>query len=471
MAYQSLCSPTPLPLELDVKLVKAEVHSALRAWQKVQTDKTDSLPAFLNVRQLAHKTNHRFAVNQVLLDGLTELAIENPVSEQIIRRRFLDGQIARQVASELVIPIDELYRQQRQAIHQLTQQLIAQEKVARLKEQQTQEAGLQPASYNQLFGFQKVQQSIVKTILNSSDAGMLLIAGIGGIGKTALADSVIRQLITTFAYDKILWVRIEQSSLEPDSALCQSQLLTQLEQKLNLPTFPKLVSRLTNLCQIFKEKPHLVVVDNIENREELSLLIETIAPWCCPSYFLLTSRIHPLPHQALTIKPLGELPPVDALALIRYEAKRQNLSEVTNANSETLQPILDVVGGNPYALKLVVGLANMMPIPTILSQLKKGVVNTPADVFQHIYWQAWQTLSSPAQSLLLAMPLSGIAGNTPEQLQAYTQLSEGEFWQAVQELRTLCLLEVRGNAWERRYGIHRLTESFLQSEIIGVQLA
>jgi len=35
---------------------------------------------------------------------------------------------------------------------------------------------------------------------------VIAIEGLGGIGKTALADAVVRQLIETQSYDEIAWV-------------------------------------------------------------------------------------------------------------------------------------------------------------------------------------------------------------------------------------------------------------------------
>jgi hypothetical protein len=52
-------------------------------------------------------------------------------------------------------------------------------------------------------------------------------------------------------------------------------------------------------------------------------------------------------------------------------------------------------------------------------------------------------------------------------MQAASELIDADFWSAVQELTALSLLEARGTPWEPRYGIHRLTETFLKTEIIN----
>ena len=68
--------------------------------------------------------------------------------------------------------------------------------------------------------------------------------------------------------------------------------------------------------------------------------------------------------------------------------------------------------------------------------------------------------------MLQAMPLVADTGALPEQMQSVSGLPEAEFWPAVHELFARSLLEVRGSVHERRYSIHRLTETFLRTEII-----
>ena len=80
--------------------------------------------------------------------------------------------------------------------------------------------------------------------------------------------------------------------------------------------------------------------------------------------------------------------------------------------------------------------------------------------------EAWQKLTPEGQALLQAMPLVAEPGAKPEQMRAISDLPEKGFWPAVTELFSRSLLEARGNIQERRYGIHRLTETFLRTEII-----
>jgi hypothetical protein len=107
-----------------------------------------------------------------------------------------------------------------------------------------------------------------------------------------------------------------------------------------------------------------------------------------------------------------------------------------------------------------------MSLPDIIAGLEKSRPGLIEDMYRAIYLEAWQTLSADAQDLLQAMPLVAHSGALPEQMQAISGLEERSFWSAVHELFTRSLLEVGGTVRERRYSIHRLTETFLRTEIV-----
>ena len=88
------------------------------------------------------------------------------------------------------------------------------------------------------------------------------------------------------------------------------------------------------------------------------------------------------------------------------------------------------------------------------------------ELYRHIYWQSWRTLSEPARTLLQAMPLVAESGGEPAYLQAISGLDEEDFWPALSQLRSRSLLEVRGTLEEKRYGVHRLTETFVRTEVV-----
>lgn len=163
---------------------------------------------------------------------------------------------------------------------------------------------------------------------------------------------------------------------------------------------------------------------------------------------------------------MGEVPPAAAAELVRAQAQSLNLTALAQATDEVISEIYAVTGGNPLAIKLVVGLTTVLSLPSILADMTAARITEIEQVYRHIYWQTWQSLSPNSQVLLEMMPMAAGVGIKPEQMEAVSGLTPQQLWPAVTELVNRSLLEVRGTAWERRYGIHRLTKSFLRTEII-----
>jgi hypothetical protein len=88
-------------------------------------------------------------------------------------------------------------------------------------------------------------------------------------------------------------------------------------------------------------------------------------------------------------------------------------------------------------------------------------------LYTHIYWQAWHALDPASRQLFLIMPLA--QDGTLSQLTTLSELEIAELNQALAQLTTLSLIEARGDIEQRRYRIHRLTETFLLNEVVKWQ--
>jgi hypothetical protein len=142
----------------------------------------------------------------------------------------------------------------------------------------------------------------------------------------------------------------------------------------------------------------------------------------------------------------------------------RGLLPLVNASTVQLDSIYQVVGGNPLALKLVVGQIAIFPLPQVLDNLKQAQGKKIDELYTYIYWQAWNSLDVIVQRVLLAMPLA--QDGDFAQLRAVTNLKVDELNDALERLVMLSLIEVGGNDLvDRRYHIHRLTETFLLTEV------
>ena len=460
---------------LSLKELKTGIHAALRAWRMIGGSPENLLDSLLLVQKQRAKTpvqNNpsllRLATNQVILNAIEELKTHDQTGAQVLRLRFLDDKTIVAVANQLNVSEHTVSRLQRQAIERLSEILFSHEAQIRKRHAQTLEAHLSPPSYTRLFGVDGICAELAAQLAQPGTPWVIAVIGIGGIGKTALADMVTRQIIQQFRFDRIIWLRITPQTMSGKDDLTQEKLIVDLFERL-WPEADDSFSpqyRREQVRQALKARPYLIIIDNLESETDTAYLIAHLNDLAQPSKFLLTTRTHPLTQAPVFTCSVDELSPDDAYTLIRHHAQDIGVTSLATAAENDFEAIYDITGGNPLALKLVVSLLDILPLSRILQGLTMGQPGPIEDLFRHIYWQAWQVLSQDARALLQSMPLAAESGALPDYLQATSGLSETQLWPAIQELQHRSLLEIRGTIREKRYGIHRLTETFLTTEII-----
>lgn len=466
-----MTSYSPLTLEK----LKKKIHAALRAWHRVggeQDYPLDSL-RLVRARHLTMSTgeesyNRRLCTNLVLLDGIEALEARSEIKAKVVRLRFPDNETIVAVASRLNMSEHSVSRIQREGIVSLAQIIFDWEMALREELAQALEADLEPKTYSALFGTDGFQEKLLTSLLQAQAPWVVALVGMGGIGKTSLADIVTRKIVREFVFKRVIWLRTEPVSMNGRSLspeLTFDIVLAELTRKL-WPKAAPLSSeqQLVRVRQALKTEPHLIVIDNLE-RDTAHLLIY-LNDLANPSKFLITSRTRPAEQAGVLNITVDELSLDDACGFIRYHAEEIGMEALAAAEDADLEDIYSLTGGNPLALKLVVSLLTVIPLPQILIALNKGTGRVEDELYGYIYRQTWNILSQSARDLLQAMPLVAEQGATPEYLQAIGGLSSEKLWPAIEELRKCSLLEVRGTFKEKRYGIHRLTDTFLRTEII-----
>jgi hypothetical protein len=453
--------------------LRTAVYAALRAWTEQNGKENSLLESLLLVQKKREQltgsspTAHRLAANQVLLDGINALRLQSKEAAQLLTARFLDKKKVQTVAFEMHLSTDQVKRRQRDAIAGLTQIIWEQETAVRTQDAHALKAKLMPATYNQLFGLQEKRDALVASLTQDQAHWMTAIVGIGGIGKTALADAAVRQVIEQFIYEQVAWLRFDKPDGSNTPEANWDHLLAQLtETILSESSAARSTEKYAQLRQFLKTVPSLIIIDNLESEADTAVIVEKLQDLANPSRFLMTTRVR-LPETAsVWTLFLEELSRQDSFQLIRHHAQSIGLQEFIHAADSLLQPIYDAIGGNPLALKLVVGLANVLPLPQILANLISVQHQAIESMYRDIFWQAWRSLSENGRILLEIMPMAADIGMSPDQMLAISSLAKQHLWTAITELANRSLLEVRGTALERRYGIHRLTETFLRTEII-----
>ncbi|MCB0213076.1 MAG: hypothetical protein KDJ52_27280 [Anaerolineae bacterium] len=467
-----------MDIENFLSKLQTDIHSALKSWHDSQI-----VSSPLNYLQLYRQAtvgdsmSIRRATNEILLDALEILAFEHEDSANLLRYHFLDGMLMHAIANRLNVGQSTAYRKQQEALYQLALIIQTKEEQARIDYQTRLEKRLRLPSQPRLFGVDARLNKLLEELIAPATSWLISIEGMGGIGKTALVNAVIRrpELITEF-YD-VAWVSAKRRAFFPGMGLENENspaltvetlidtLLEQFEQTAVLTQSPK--AKRIALIQLLKQAPYLVVIDNLETLVDYQTLLPVLWEVANPSKVILTSRhsLRAYPDvSCITLNPLGQ---ADTFSLIRYEATMRGLPMLANATDADLERIYQVVGGNPLALKLVAGQTAFLPLSQVLDNLKEARGKNITELYTYIYWQDWDMLADTAQQTLLVMPLA--QEGDLRQLLALSQLEPHELHDALQQLATLSLVQVEGDLEHRRYSIHRLTETFLLNEAIRWQ--
>jgi predicted DNA-binding protein YlxM (UPF0122 family) len=459
------------------------VRKALKDWHA--GNKGESPFAQLYLLRKAQRDGHspmRRATNQVLFQALEALQKTHVPEAKLLQLRFLDLWSIQRLANHYNVAESTIYVMQREAIKQLTEILSELEQLAWSQQQAHLLNRLEAPSNVHLVDVQPHIDHLIGKLTTVDSPWLVAIEGLGGIGKTSLADALVRCVINRGLFDEIGWVSARQSQLNLGGAITEIEqpalTATSLVEALVRQLLPGLATSgrahsaewLTSLRARLKQIPHLVVVDNLETLTDLESLLPTLQELANPCKFLLTSR------QSLYTTPniyhfkMPELSANGALRLIRQEAEVSNLPVLAACSDEELRPIYTIVGGNPLALRLVVGQTHTYTLESILHDLQ--VVRTQAheNLYTFIYRQAWDSLDVNSQAVLLAMPLVNPQGDTLEVIAAISDLDIGTVRMALNRLVMLNLIDGRGGLNDRRYSIHGLTRTFLHTQVIRWQI-
>lgn len=451
-----------------------QILKALKARHRLVFNEGDSLiklnlvKHYREIYEPDDNAGRRAATNQLLDEAIGRLRSIDENAANIIEWRFIDGKTVDELTNrERGITKDVFMPKQREAMKQLATIVWDMEVTHRGRVQQELQARLPRRVHGQLVGIDDVVGKIVDLLINPEKSNPVIIHGIGGIGKTTLAETAVNQLINQLAFTQLAWVTIQNESLT--------------NQELNLDGVLELIigrmghdqwlqldkdKQIQHVTIALKNRPHLIIIDNNESPID-SAFIAQLNDWSGISRFLLTSRYSIPDDTGWETIAVDELSLQSTTELIRAQAQRDNVEVLTNISNEELQPIYDAVGGNPQAIKLVVGLTRTRPLSAILSDIPKASSKRIESLYTHIYWEAWQALSENGRSLLQLMFSSDEMGYDAEDLNDFSTLAEGALWDAVDELMERSLMDKSYDIDTPYYSIHRLTASFLQTEIIN----
>ena len=417
---------------------------------------------------------------QLVEQALTLLQARHKSTAELLQQRYVEAASTKEMALHLNTAESNYFKLQNEALSQLTDFILELEQEAHSKYQLAIKARLELPPDEPLFGVEEARQQLRTVIEHAEQPWLVAIDGIGGIGKTSLANALVREFVQTNRFFDIAWVSAKQQGFTPGIGIQQAtsqsrpaldadtladNLLQQLYE--HPPLTASFQEKTAALTTSLKKYPHLVIIDNLETIIDYQTLLPVLRKLASPSKFLLTSRHSLRAYSDVFCLSLRELSQTDTVAFLRHDADVRGLSALADASQAQLENIYDVVGGNPLALKLVTGQICFLPLSEVLENLRQARSKSIDELYTYIYWQAWHALAPASRQVFLIMPLA--QDGTLAQLRTLSELDMDELNQALAQLAASSLIEVRGDIEKRRYGIHRLTETFLLREVIKWQ--
>jgi tetratricopeptide (TPR) repeat protein len=302
----------------------------------------------------------------------------------------------------------------------------------------------------------------------------VLVDGIGGIGKTALAVEAAYRTKERGLFDAFIFVSAKQNILAPGgireltpAARSLDEFLNETARVLGQPGIPQLVGqdKRRALLDTLRSTRSLLIYDNLETltkeeQEALADFLRELPPGCKG---IITSRRRG-GEGAVWLR-LEKLEWDAARAIIESEMERDaRLAEkLRRAGEARWSELYDETKGSPLALVHTLGLLRVRAALTFDGALALLRGNRDPDLQNFIFQEARRELTTNDQTALRALALFAPSATFEAWMQV-AELSRNALETTVDRLSALSLVDVL--AGEERYALHPLTRNFVRGELL-----
>jgi len=330
------------------------------------------------------------------------------------------------------------------------------------------------------FGRTQEMETVLQALSPEERGWGVVIDGIGGIGKTALAVEAAYRCKEAGRFEAFIFVSAKQKRLEPSGIKDQSPVAATLDEFVN-ETARVLgqigIAKLTSedkrraLLEALRSKRGLLIYDNLETltKEEQEALADFLRflPQGCKAIFTSRRRGG---EGALWLR-LEKLDWENVRKIIVHETERDaNLKAKLQRVETRWQELYDVTGGSPLALIHILGLMRVrvtLTFDVVLSMLRQGA-SGELDLQKFIYEEARKELS-PSDIAVLNALSSFVPSASFEALMAVADLTRTALETVLDRLNALALVDILSG--EERYSLHPLTRAYVRDELLADAVA
>jgi tetratricopeptide (TPR) repeat protein len=324
------------------------------------------------------------------------------------------------------------------------------------------------------FGRDQEMEIVMRALSPDDRTWGILLDGIGGIGKTAMATEAAYRCKDKGLFDAFIFISAKQNILEPSgmrelkpAARTLDEFLNETARVLGETGIAKLAGddKRRALIDNLRGKRALLVYDNLETleKEEQEALANFLRELPQECKAIITSRRRG-GEGAVWLR-LEKLEWEAARSIIESEMARdpQLARKLERVGATRWQELYDETKGSPLALMHTLGLLRVRISLTFDGALKLLRGNPDPDLQKFIFQEARKELTANDENALRALSFF-IPSAAFDAWAKAADISRNALETTIDRLGSLSLVDVM--VGEERYALHSLTRDFVRSELL-----
>ena len=325
------------------------------------------------------------------------------------------------------------------------------------------------------FGRNKEMNVVMRALSPEDRTWGVLLDGIGGIGKSALAVEAAYRCKESGSFDAFIFVSAKQNILEPErirelkpAARTLDEFLNESARVLDRTDIAKLAGddKRRALLDALRDLRALLIYDNLEtlSKDEQEALADFLRELPSGCKAIITSRRRG--GEGAVYWRLEKLDEQAARAIIESEMARDAklAQKLERAGAARWTELYDETKGSPLALTHTLGLMRVRAALTFDSALNLLRGNRTDDLQRFIFQEARKELTTNDQTALRALSFFAPSA-TFEAWMEVAALSRNALETTIDRLSALSLVDVLVS--EDRYALHPLTRNFVRDELLA----